>query len=125
MFDIFSASGFLVHRPCGARKSGMPESVEMPAPVSATILRAAPIQPRTAAIVASCSRIAGTIGCQRAMSTGSLLRWIALVAGAELAVRGHLANLGWTCHAGAAPVAIALAALADLAREIPKPPLLL
>src|SRR5437899_8618807 len=36
MFDIFSASGFLVQTPCGPRKSGMPESVEMPAPVSAT-----------------------------------------------------------------------------------------
>jgi hypothetical protein len=46
------------------------------------------------------------------MSTASLLRWIALVAGAELAVRGHLANHAWTCHAGAALFAIALAALA-------------
>src|SRR5689334_8918237 len=36
MFDIFSATGFLVHTPCGPRKSGMPESVEMPAPVSTT-----------------------------------------------------------------------------------------
>lgn len=45
------------------------------------------------------------------MSTASLLRWIALVAGAELAVRGHLANHAWTCHAGAALFAIALAAL--------------
>ncbi len=46
------------------------------------------------------------------MATGSLLRWIALVAGAELAMRGHLANHGWTCHAGAALFAVALAALA-------------
>jgi hypothetical protein len=46
------------------------------------------------------------------MSTGSLLRWIALVAGAELAVRGHLADRTWTCHAGAALFALALAALA-------------
>jgi hypothetical protein len=45
------------------------------------------------------------------MSTASLLRWIALVAGAELAVRGHLANRFWTCHAGALLVAIAVAAL--------------
>src|ERR1051325_3974424 len=36
MFDIFSASGFFVQTPCGPRKSGMPESVEMPAPVSTT-----------------------------------------------------------------------------------------
>src|SRR5436189_6243874 len=40
MLESFSASGFLVHTPCGPRKSGMPESVEMPAPVSATTLRA-------------------------------------------------------------------------------------
>src|SRR6266850_1257769 len=40
MFDIFSATGFLVHTPCGPRKSGMPESVEMPAPVSTTMRRA-------------------------------------------------------------------------------------
>src|SRR5262245_33572674 len=45
------------------------------------------------------------------MSTASLLRWIVLVAGAELAVRGHLANRAWTCHAGAALFAIALALL--------------
>src|SRR4051812_6942379 len=47
MLDIFSASGFFVHTPCGPRKSGMPESVEMPAPVSATILRARSIHCRT------------------------------------------------------------------------------
>jgi hypothetical protein len=45
------------------------------------------------------------------MSTASLLRWIALVAGAELAVRGHLADRFWACHAGVALVAIAVAAL--------------
>src|SRR6185503_2435144 len=37
MLESFSASGFLVHTPCGPRKSGMPESVEMPAPVRTTI----------------------------------------------------------------------------------------
>src|SRR5262245_45435552 len=46
------------------------------------------------------------------MSTASLLRWIALVAGAGLAVRGHLAGHVWTCHAGVALFAIAVAALA-------------
>ena len=35
-WPCFSAPGFLVHTPCGPRKSGMPESVEMPAPVSTT-----------------------------------------------------------------------------------------
>src|SRR5687767_10583768 len=44
MFDIFSALGFFVHTPCGPRKSGMPESVEMPAPVSTTTRCAASIQ---------------------------------------------------------------------------------
>src|SRR5213075_897137 len=52
MLDIFSASGFLVHRPCGPRKSGMPESVEMPAPVSTTMRRASSIQSRTWSITA-------------------------------------------------------------------------
>src|SRR5215203_1334360 len=37
MVAIFSAAGFFVHSPFGPRKSGMPESVEMPAPVSTTI----------------------------------------------------------------------------------------
>src|SRR6185503_21323310 len=41
MLDIFSASGFFVHSPCGPRKSGMPESVEMPAPVRTTTRLAA------------------------------------------------------------------------------------
>ena len=38
---VFSASGFFVHTPFGPRKSGMPESVEIPAPVSTTIRSAA------------------------------------------------------------------------------------
>src|SRR6185312_8396635 len=50
MFDIFSASGFFVHTPCGPRKSGMPESVEMPAPVSATTRSASCTQERTCAV---------------------------------------------------------------------------
>src|SRR3954468_18494481 len=49
MLDIFSACGFFVHTPCGPRKSGMPESVEMPAPVSATMRRASPTQLLTSA----------------------------------------------------------------------------
>src|SRR5689334_1052570 len=44
MLDCFSASGFLVHTPCGPRKSGMPESVEIPAPVSTTTRSAPRIQ---------------------------------------------------------------------------------
>ena len=34
---VFSAAGFFVHTPCGPRKSGMPDSVEIPAPVRITI----------------------------------------------------------------------------------------
>src|SRR5206468_2834934 len=46
---IFSASGFFVHTPCGPRKSGMPESVEMPAPVRTTMRRAWSMKRRAAA----------------------------------------------------------------------------
>src|SRR3990172_11896300 len=49
MSESFSAFGFFVHTPCGPRKSGIPESVEMPAPVSTTTLRALSTQPRTSA----------------------------------------------------------------------------
>src|SRR5260221_11721164 len=54
MLDIFSASGFFVHSPCGPRKSGMPESVEIPAPLKTTMRLAASIQLLTCAI--TCSR---------------------------------------------------------------------
>src|SRR5262249_50010551 len=40
MSESFSAEGSLVQMPCGPRKSGMPDSVEIPAPVSTTICRA-------------------------------------------------------------------------------------
>src|SRR5688572_6805155 len=50
MLDIFSASGFFVHRPCGPRKSGIPESVEMPAPVNTTTLSAAWTNARARAV---------------------------------------------------------------------------
>src|SRR5215470_15811471 len=47
MVASFSASGFRVQTPLGPRKSGMPESVEMPAPVSTTIRRASSTHRRT------------------------------------------------------------------------------
>src|SRR4051812_26529957 len=53
MLDIFSASGFFVHSPCGPRKSGMPESVEMPAPVSTTTRCASAIHCLTSSITFS------------------------------------------------------------------------
>src|SRR6185369_17938584 len=53
MLESFSAIGFLVHTPWGPRKSGMPESVEIPAPVRATTERAAAIHWRMVATRAS------------------------------------------------------------------------
>ena len=49
MWDARSAPGFFVQRPSGPRKSGMPESVEMPAPVSSTMRRAASTSDRASA----------------------------------------------------------------------------
>src|SRR5256885_16881051 len=50
MSDNFSALGFLVQTPWGPRKSGMPDSVEMPAPVSTTTRCDCPIQSRAASM---------------------------------------------------------------------------
>src|SRR5688500_17644801 len=74
MLDIFSARGFLVHRPCGPRKSGMPESVEMPAPVRTTTRLAASTQERASWIkrsghlnFAAAAHAAGAHGRQAAL----------------------------------------------------------
>jgi hypothetical protein len=48
-----SASGSFVQTPSGPRKSAMPESVEMPAPVSATIRCDASTNPRARAMSVS------------------------------------------------------------------------
>src|ERR687891_576462 len=53
-----SARGSRVQTPCGPRKSGMPESVLMPAPVSATNRRASVTQRRTS----STSRASAQMG---------------------------------------------------------------
>src|SRR5260221_8104618 len=45
MFAAFSAAGSLVQTPFGPRKSGIPDSVEMPAPVSTTTCLASRSQP--------------------------------------------------------------------------------
>src|SRR3972149_1250052 len=50
MFESFSALGFVVQTPCGPRKSGTPDSVEMPAPVKATIRVDADTQRRAKSI---------------------------------------------------------------------------
>src|SRR3954454_1268843 len=57
MLEIFSACGSFVHTPCGPRKSGMPESVEMPAPVRATTRLASFTHRATSAM-----RVASTSG---------------------------------------------------------------
>src|SRR6185436_9047702 len=51
MLESFSARGSFVQTPCGPRKSGMPDSVEIPAPVSTTTRAEASIQSRTALIM--------------------------------------------------------------------------
>src|SRR5688572_19006392 len=50
MFDSRSAFGSRVQTPCGPRKSGMPDSVEMPAPVNATMDSASSTQAATDSI---------------------------------------------------------------------------
>src|SRR5438105_6029172 len=62
MSESLSAGGFFVQMPCGPRKSGMPDSVEIPAPVSATTRAAASIQRHTLSIL---SLIALTPGVRR------------------------------------------------------------
>src|SRR6476661_4105245 len=56
MSDMRSAFGLRVHTPCGPRKSGMPESVEMPAPVRTTRRSASSISERALSIPAFMSR---------------------------------------------------------------------
>src|ERR671914_3125271 len=64
MLDNRSALGSLVHTPSGPRKSGIPESVEMPAPVRATTGPDCPIQPATScrSVVARLIRISVPYG---------------------------------------------------------------
>src|SRR5215467_15642615 len=54
--DICWAPGFRVHSPCGPRKSGIPESVEIPAPVSTVTART----PRTHEGTTSSARLPST-----------------------------------------------------------------
>ena len=58
MLAAFSAAGLRVHTPFGPRKSGMPESVEMPAPVSTTMRSL--LATASAAAVISCSSVNST-----------------------------------------------------------------
>src|SRR5258706_7684148 len=51
MLESFSACGSFVHTPWGPRKSGIPDSVEIPAPVRTTMRFASSTQPRTESII--------------------------------------------------------------------------
>src|SRR2546427_354480 len=53
MLESFSACGSFVHTPRGPRKSGIPDSVEMPAPVRTTMCLASSTHLRTEAIEGS------------------------------------------------------------------------
>ena len=57
MFTSFIDSGFVVHTPFGPRKSGMPDSVLMPAPVRTTIRSDVRIWPATRSIERSGSSL--------------------------------------------------------------------
>src|SRR5438067_12390906 len=102
MLDCFSASGFFVHTPCGPRKSGMPESVEMPAPVSATTRSASAIQ--------------------RCTSTSKVLRHLDLAATARAAERRQRALRHDDLRRGLAAHLLQLlhGALDRLARKLPE-----
>src|ERR671914_1793969 len=51
MVAIAAAAGSLVHTPCGPRKSGMPLSVEMPAPVSTVMDVTSPSRSRRVTVM--------------------------------------------------------------------------
>ena len=95
-------------RPAEVRDAG---SVEMPAPVSRAIRCAAEYPLPGAFARARVRDLSSRYGGRRAMSTASLIGWVALVAGAEFA-RAISAEPLWTCRAGALLFALALAARA-------------
>src|SRR2546423_14712273 len=59
MLESFSACGSFVHTPCGPRKSGIPDSVEMPEPGRITMRLASSIHARTEALGGSGEPIHG------------------------------------------------------------------
>src|SRR5882672_7022148 len=67
MWERRSAFGSFVHTPLGPRKSGIPDSVEMPAPVRAMTWRASRIQP---AMVARSGRSGLLTGLRTASGAG-------------------------------------------------------
>src|SRR3954452_8242377 len=80
MFDSFSAFGSFVQTPCGPRKSGMPDSVEMPAPVRATMRVAAASQPRTSWTRVSITFfVPGELYCEQTLEGDAMTRRFAIV----------------------------------------------
>jgi hypothetical protein len=73
MLDIFSAAGLRVQTPCGPRKSGIPESVEIPAPLNTSTRLAASIQPRANSMSDASKESMPLAALARAMALG----WIA------------------------------------------------
>src|SRR5689334_5267659 len=62
MSESFSACGSLVHTPRGPRKSGIPDSVEIPAPVRRTMRLASSTHERTESIKAVPARFGSDAG---------------------------------------------------------------
>src|SRR4029077_288396 len=111
MFERRSAFGSLVHTPCGPRKSGMPDSVEIPAPVRATTRAAPSSQDRTSSIASRMTssghnqateaqrriyvRSVANVLCHRASDPFDLLEMQDVVAGVQPAhpVQAFLASL--------------------------------
>ena len=71
--EAFSAAGFLVHTPLGPRKSGMPESVEIPAPDSTTT-RSAPGRSSPSANTRPTSASTPSIGRKRTPTEAARVR---------------------------------------------------
>ena len=70
MVERFSAPGLRVHTPFGPRKSGMPESVLIPAPVSTATERASAISASASARPAGSGSSRLTTGCRDPRRTG-------------------------------------------------------
>ena len=61
MLEAFSAAGFFVHTPWGPRKSGIRESVEIPAPVSTATRSAASISVAATRTASSMARFSSLV----------------------------------------------------------------
>src|SRR3954464_6249066 len=113
MLESRSAFGFVVHTPFGPRKSGMPDSVEIPAPVSATMRFDSTSQPRTNSTRSSISRPPGDIllrsilgGTKLERRRRSAMKRLAMLAGLSSLLAMPIAAVAQTeDHAHHAPAA--------------------